>query len=45
MYKIGLSYKRQEIFKEELMEEIKKEGKENIKLFKADLDSVNSIIN
>ena len=27
MYKIGLSYKRQEIFKAELMDEIKRQGK------------------
>ena len=45
MYKIGLTYKRQEIFKEELREDIAEAGKDNIKLFKADLDAVNATIN
>lgn len=45
MYKIGLTYKRQQIFREELMEEIRLAGKDNTAKFKADLDAVNSVIN
>ena len=45
MYKIGLTYKRQEIFKNELREEIAQASKENVKLFKNDLDNVNETIN
>ena len=45
MYKIGLTYKRQEIFKNELREEIEQAQKENVKVFKNDLDNVNETIN
>ena len=44
MYKIGLSYKRQEIFKSELTEEIAKIGQNNNNKFRADMDSLQSSI-
>ena len=45
MYKIGLTYRRQEIFRNELREEIGLAAQDNIKKFKHDLDNVNETIN
>ena len=44
MYKIGICYKRQEVFRDQLLEEIKESNVEAIKKVKADLSSMNELI-